>query len=267
MDFGIKGKVAVITGGGSGMGKATAKLLAQEGVKLALVGRTPDKIEAAAQEVAQISETIPVTADLTKSEDVEAAKQKILDHYGTVDILVNSAGITGATGEFLELTEEDWYETIEINFLGAVRVCRAFIPSMQQSGWGRIILLGSEDAVHPYTEDMPYCATKAAILNFAKNLSKEYGKDGILVNSVSPAYVESPMTNAMMVKRSKEKDISFEKAVETFLAEERPNIELHRRGRVEEVAAVIAFLCSQQSSFVTGSNYRVDGGSVPTVGT
>ena len=103
---------------------------------------------------------------------------------------------------------------------------------------------------------------KAGVLNLAKNLSKAYSKDGVLVNTVSPAYVESPMTNAMMVKRSDEMGVSFEQAVESFLEEERPHIELGRRGRVEEVAAVIAFLCSQQSSYVLGSNYRVDGGIV-----
>jgi len=267
MDFGIKDKVAVITGGGSGIGKATADLLAAEGVKLALLGRTEAKLQKAAEELSKQTEAIAVVADMTKVEEVEAAKQKILDHYGTVDILVNSAGITGATGDFLGLTEEDWYDTLEINFFGVVRVCKAFIPSMRKTGWGRVILLGSEDAVNPYIDDMPYCAAKAGVLNLAKNLSKAYSKDGVLVNTVSPAYVESPMTNAMMEIRSEERGISFEKAVETFLEEERPHIELGRRGKVEEVAAVIAFLCSQQSSYVVGSNYRVDGGSVATVGT
>ena len=266
MDFGIKDKIAVITGGGSGIGRATADLLASEGVKLALVGRTKEKLQTAAEELSKQTEAIPVVADMTKVAEVEAAKQKIIDHYGSVDILVNSAGITGATGDFLGLTEEDWYETLEINFMGVVRVCKAFIPSMQQKGWGRVILLGSEDAVNPYIDDMPYCAMKAGVLNLAKNLSKAYTKDGVLVNTVSPAYVESPMTNAMMEKRSDERGISFEKAVETFLEEERPHIEVNRRGKVAEVAAVIAFLCSQQSSYVVGSNYRVDGGSVATVG-
>ena len=267
MDFGIKGKVAVITGGGSGIGEATADLLAAEGVKLALVGRTKEKLHKVAEELSSQTEVIAVAADLTKVAEVEAAKQEIVDRYGSVDILVHSAGITGATGDFLRLTEEDWYDTLEINFFAVVRVCKAFIPFMRQKGWGRVILLGSEDAVNPYIDDMPYCAAKAGVLNLAKNLSKAYTKDGVLVNTVSPAYVESPMTNAMMKKRSDEMGISFEKAVETFLAEERPHIELDRRGRVEEVAAVIAFLCSQQSSYVVGSNYRVDGGSVATVGT
>ena len=266
MDFGIKDKVAVITGGDSGMGKATAKLLAAEGVKIALIDKTTDELKAAAEEVGKIGEVIPVTADLRNLDKVELAKEQILSHYGSVSILVNCAGITGATKDFLKLTDEDWYETIDVDFMSAVRVCRAFIPSMQKEGWGRIILIGSEDAVQPYTDEMPYCAAKAGILNLTKNLSKAYAKDGILVNSVSPAYIATPMTDAMMEKRSKEKGISFDRAIETFLDEKRPHLELHRRGKAQEVAAVIAFLCSQHSSFIVGANYRVDGGSVATVG-
>jgi 3-oxoacyl-[acyl-carrier protein] reductase len=258
--------VAVITGGDSGMGQATAKLLAAEGVKIALLDRTADKLKAAAEEVGKIGEVLPVTADLQNVEEVEAAKEQILNHFGRVNILVNCAGITGSTKDFLSLTDKDWLETIDIDFMGAVRVCRAFIPAMQKEGWGRIVLIGSEDALQPYTDEMPYCAAKAGILNLAKNLSKAYAKDGILVNSVSPAYIATPMTDAMMEKRAKEKGISFEEAIETFLDEKRPHLELRRRGKAQEVAAVIAFLCSQHSSFVVGANYRVDGGSVATIG-
>lgn len=132
MDFGIKGKVAVITGGDSGMGKATAKLLAAEGVKIALIDKTKDDLNTTAKEIGEIGEVIQTTADLTNLEQVEAAKQQILEQYGTVHILVNCAGITGSTKKFLELTDEDWYETIDVNFMSAVRVCRAFIPSMQK---------------------------------------------------------------------------------------------------------------------------------------
>jgi 3-oxoacyl-[acyl-carrier protein] reductase len=266
MDFGIKDRVAVITGGDSGMGKATAKFLAAEGVKIALIDKTADKLKATAEEVGKIGEVLSVTADLTNLEEVEQAKEQILNHFGTVHILVNCAGITGSTKEFLELTDADWYETINVDFMAAVRVCRAFIPAMQKEGWGRIVLIGSEDAVQPYSDEMPYCAAKAGVLNLAKNLSKAFAKDGILVNSVSPAYIATPMTDAMMEKRAQEKGMSFDEAIETFLDEKRPHLELHRRGKPEEVAAVIAFLCSQHSSFVVGANYRVDGGSVATVG-
>ena len=265
MEFGIKDRVAVITGGDSGMGHATAKLLAAEGVKIALIDKTTDELDSARAEIEKIGEAIAVTADLRNTDEVTAAKKAIVDHYGKVDILVNAAGITGATKSFLELTDDDWWNTINTDFMAAVRVCRAFVPVMQAGGWGRIVLFTSEDALQPYTDEMPYCAAKAAVLNFMKNLSKAVAKDGILVNSVSPAYIATPMTDKMMTKRAEEKNMSFDKAIETFLEEKRPHLELQRRGKAEEVAAVVAFLCSQQSSFIVGSNYRVDGGSVATI--
>ncbi len=265
MDFGIKDKAALITGGDSGIGRATAKLLAAEGVKIALLDKTSDPLQSTVEEINKIGEAIAVQADLTNLEEVEAAKQQILNQFGSVDILVNCAGITGAQKEFLKLTDEDWLETIEVDFMAAVRVCRAFIPLMQQAGWGRVVLVGSEDAVQPYTDEMPYCAAKAAVLNLTKNLSKAYAEDGILVNSVSPAFIASPMTDKMMEKRAEKLGVEFDQAIDSFLKEERPHLVLQRRGKAQEVAAVIAFLCSQQSSFVVGSNYRVDGGSVATV--
>ncbi|WP_416669728.1 SDR family NAD(P)-dependent oxidoreductase [Egbenema bharatensis] len=265
MDFGIQGRVAVITGGDSGIGLATAKLLAAEGVKIVLIDKTSEKLQQAVDEIKKIGEAIAVQADLANLADVEEAQQQILKRFGAVHILVNAAGITGAQKEFLELTDEDWYETLEVDFMAAVRTCRAFIPMIRQAGWGRVVLIASEDAVQPYVEEMPYCAAKAAILNLAKNLSKAYAQDGILVNSVSPAFIATPMTDKMMEQRSQKLGVKFDEAIESFLEEKRPHLVLNRRGKAQEVAAVIAFLCSEQASFVTGSNYRVDGGSVATV--
>ncbi|MEO1093807.1 MAG: SDR family oxidoreductase [Cyanobacteria bacterium J06638_28] len=265
MELGIKGKVALITGGDSGMGRATAKLLADAGVKIALLDKTTDQLQATVEEVKTVGEAFPVSADLRNLSEVKAAKQKIVDRYGTVDILVNCAGITGATGDFWDISDDDWYEALEVDLMAAVRVCRTFIPLMRESGWGRVVLVSSEDAVQPYTDEMPYCAAKAGVLNLAKNLSKACAKDGVLVNSVSPAFIATPMTDAMMEKRAQELGVSFDEAIATFLKEKRPHLELQRRGKAQEVAAVITFLCSQHSSFVVGANYRVDGGSVASI--
>ncbi|MEH2247783.1 SDR family NAD(P)-dependent oxidoreductase [Nostoc sp.] len=265
MDLGLKGKVAVITGGDSGIGKATAKLLAHEGAKVTIIDKTSESLHLAAEDLRKSGEIFTVQADLTKPEEVEAAKNQINERFGTVQILVHAAGITGATGDFLELSDQEWYETIEVDLMATVRTCRAFIGAMRKAGWGRVILISSEDALQPYLEEIPYCACKAAVLNLAKNLSKAYAKDGVLVNAVSPAYIATPMTDAMMEKRSKQMGVSFNEAIDSFLNEQRPHIELKRRGKPEEVAAVIAFLCSEQSSFVVGSNYRVDGGSVASL--
>lgn len=265
MELGIKDKVALITGGDSGMGRATAKLLADEGVKIALLDKTTEQLQATVEEVSTVGEALAVKADLRHLSEVEAARDQIVEHYGTVDMVVNCAGITGATGDFLEISDDDWQEAIEVDLMGAVRVCRTFIPLMQKSGWGRVVLVTSEDAVQPYTDEMPYCAAKAGLLNFAKNLSKAYAQDGVLVNSVSPAFIATPMTDAMMEQRADKLGMSFDDAIATFLKEKRPHLELQRRGKAQEVAAVITFLCSQLSSFVVGANYRVDGGSVASI--
>ena len=265
MELGIKGKVALITGGDSGMGRATAKLLADEGVKIALLDKTSEQLQATVEEVQTVGEAFAVQADLRNLAKVEAARDQIVAHYGTVDIVVNCAGITGATGDFMDISDDDWHEAIEVDLMAAVRVCRTFIPLMQKSGWGRVVLVTSEDAVQPYTDEMPYCAAKAGLLNFAKNLSKAYAKDGVLVNSVSPAFIATPMTDAMMEQRADKLGVSFDQAIATFLKEKRPHLELQRRGKAQEVAAVITFLCSQLSSFIVGANYRVDGGSVASI--
>ena len=265
MDLGIKDRVAVITGGDSGMGLKTAEYLLKAGVKVALSDQSTSRLQAAADSIAELGEVHPITADITKPDNVARLVRSVEERFGPAHILVHAAGITGSTGDFLELTDEQWREAIEIDLMGAVRVCRAFIPAMRQAGWGRVILFGSEDAEQPYVEELPYCAAKAAILNLTKGLSKSYGQQGVLVNSVSPAYIETPMTDAMMEKRSAKLGVSFDEAVQSFLKEERPHLVLQRRGKVEEVASLIAYLCSNQASFITGANYRVDGGSVATV--
>jgi 3-oxoacyl-[acyl-carrier protein] reductase len=265
MDYGLKGRTAVVTGADSGMGLAVAKMLLDEGTRVLISDKAEDSIAAAGQGLAASGEVHVVAADLTQNASVERLRDSALERLGQVDILVNAAGVTGPTGLFHEIDDEAWLGALQIDLMGAVRVVRAFVPHMMERGYGRIVLFGSEDAEQPYPDELPYCAAKAAILNLSKGLSKAYAKHGILVNAVSPAFVATPMTDAMMEKRSKEKGSSFGNAVESFLKEERPTLELQRRGEAEEVAAAVLFLCSRHASFITGSNLRVDGGSVATV--
>ena len=163
------------------------------------------------------------------------------------------------------MSDEDWTSTLDINFMAAVRLCRAFIPAMRERGWGRVVLFSSEDGLQPYVEDLPYCACKAAILNLAKGLSKAYGQHGLTINSVLPAFIASPMTDAMMEKRAKAMGVSVDDAVTSFLDEERPGIAVKRRGLAAEVASAVAYLCSSHASYVNGTAMRVDGGSVQTI--
>ena len=263
MDLGISGRAAVVTGADSGMGLATARLLLAEGVRVMLTDKTQDGLAEAAATLS--GEFATFAADLSKPAEVDALRDAALRRFERVDILVQAAGITGATGAFHELTDDDWMEALTVDFMSAVRVVRAFVPGMRDAGWGRIVLFGSEDAEQPYVEELPYCAAKAAILNLSKGLSKTYAKHGVLVNAVSPAFVATPMTDAMMGKRAEKNGTSFEEAIASFLNEERPSMELKRRGEADEVAAAVVFLCSERASFVNGINFRVDSGSVMTV--
>lgn len=266
MDFGIQGRKALVTGGDSGIGLATARQLLDEGAAVIIADLHEDRLREAMRDLqADEGRVYGFAVDITRLDSLEHLAAQVRDAVGEIDILVQCAGITGAQGSFHEIDDEGWTHTIETNLLGPVRLVRTFLPSLREGGWGRVVLVASEDAAVPYPEELPYCASKAGILSLAKGLSKTYAEEGILVNAVSPAFIKSPMTDAMMDRRAEQRGTSVEEAVASFLREERPHIELERRGRAEEAAAVITFLCSEPASFVNGANYRVDGGSVPTI--
>ncbi len=265
MDLGIRNRIALISGADSGMGKETARLLLEAGVRVAITDQPGGTLDEAVADLAPLGEVVAVTGDVTRPDDVKSIWAEVRERFGNPDIYVNAAGVTGATGDFLDVDDAGWQQTLDINLMGAVRMCREAIPAMRESGWGRIVLFASEDAVQPYVDELAYCASKAGILALAKGLSKAYGCDNVLVNTVSPAFIATPMTDKMMRKRAEERGESFDAAIESFLAEERPGMVLKRRGRAEEVAAAVAFLCSERASFINGAGIRVDSGSVFTI--
>lgn len=266
MDLDIAGKIALVSGADSGIGFETARLLLAEGAVVIMTDQYEEKLQAAAERLEAKPDTLfAFTADITDVDSITALRDSVCDAVGDIDILVQSAGITGAQGLLHELSDEGWMDTLLVDLMGPVRLVSAFLPSLRKGGWGRIVLVASEDAVQPYDNELPYCAAKAGVLAFAKGLSRSYALEGLLVNCVSPAFIQSPMTDAMMEKRADELGVSIPAAIDSFLEKERPYMELKRRGTPEEVANVIAFLCSNAASFVNGSNYRVDSGSVATI--
>lgn len=258
MDLGIKGRRALITGGSGGMGIETIKRFLEAGV---IVTATDLKEE----DLAPVRKEYGITCiagDLSSAKGVDA----FLKEAGTdFDIWVHAAGVTGAKGDPLKMTEDDWEDALNIDFLSGVRLARHLCPVMIKKGWGRVVFVTSENVAQPYPEETVYNSAKSALLSFSKSIAMAHSGSGLLVNCIAPAFIETPMTDGMMEKRMEEEDCSFDEAVESFLEEERPYLVLKRRGKVEEVAPVIAFLCSELSSFVTGSNWRIDGGAVGSI--
>lgn len=266
MELGIAGRTALVSGADSGIGWHTARLLLAEGATVVMTDKDQDALDAAVRRLGSDADAVHAfAADVRSVASIASLEERVRGAVGDIDILVQSSGITGAQGLFHEIDDAGWTETLAVDLLGPVRLVRAFLPALRRGGWGRLVFVASEDAVQPYDDELPYCAAKAGVLALAKGLSRSYAREGLLVNAVSPAFIHTPMTDAMMNKRAEENGSTVAEAVSSFLDEERPYLELKRRGEPEEVANVIAFLCSDRASFVNGSNYRVDAGSVATI--
>jgi NAD(P)-dependent dehydrogenase (short-subunit alcohol dehydrogenase family) len=184
---------------------------------------------------------------------------------GGIDILVNNAGVVGEVGPFEEIPTDIYSAVYDLNVVSMVRMVKAVLPVMKAKRWGRIINISSENGLQPDPDMTPYNLTKAAIINLSKSLSKTLGQHNILVNTVSPAFIYTPLVESMIKDIAARQGSTEQEALARFLAEKRPNIELRRVGKIEEVGAAVVFLASEQASFITGTNLRVDGGSVASI--
>lgn len=266
MDLEIQGRTALVTGGSKGIGYGIAEALAQEGCNLIICARHKSELEEAAEQLrTHGSEVLPVVTDLTKSGDIEKLVTEAVDEFETIDILVNNAGTIGENGTFEDTPMEEWRSLFDLNVFAVVELTQKIIPLMQKQQWGRIINVSSENGTQPYPDMIHYSASKGALDNFSKSLSKQYASEGILVNTISPAFIETPLVDDMMKQMADEQGISKEQVISDFLSNNRPHIELERPGTIQEVGAVAAFLASEKASFINGSNYRIDGGSVAAV--
>lgn len=266
MDLGLKNKTVLVTGGSKGIGKAIAKAFAEEEANMVICGRGEEALKEAEMEIKKLSgNVLAIQADLTKQSDVDHLIASAIDRYKTVDILVNNAGIASGFDDFETLDLEAWQQIFDVNLFGTVRVTKAVIPYMKKAGFGRIINISSESGMQPDAFMPHYNASKAALINFTKSLSKAYADQGILVNTVSPAFIMTPMLENLLKDNAKKMNIRYDEAIQQFLKENRPHVEVKRPGTVDEVASAVVYLASNKASFINGVNLRVDGGSVASL--
>jgi 3-oxoacyl-[acyl-carrier protein] reductase len=253
MELGLRGKVAAITGGSEGIGKATALRLAAEGASVAICARRAQVLQQAADEIKSKGGTVfTVVADVADAADCERFIRETVAHYGRLDILVNNAGSSNAN-PFESIGDEVWKSDLELKLFGAIRCARAAIPHMKQQGGGRIINLTMVAGKQPGAKSLPTTVSRAAGIAFTKALSKDLAEYHILVNTVCVGLIKSAQMARGAARRGVSPDQQYEQMGK--------NIPLGRVGEAEEVGNVITFLASDAASYVTGASINVDGGT------
>jgi 3-oxoacyl-[acyl-carrier protein] reductase len=255
LELGLTGKIAIITGGSEGLGRATAERLAREGARIAICARRKELLERAAEEIRRTTggEVLARPADVTRVEDVEAFVTGVVAQFGGIDILINNAG-TSAAAAFEAVDDAAWLADIELKLMAAIRFCRLVIPHMKRRGGGRIVNVTTVGGKAPGARALPTSVTRAAGINLTKSLANEYAPDRILVNTVCLGLAKS----AQLARRAKGD-------LDTFWAEAAKRVPIGRIGEAHEFADLVAFLCSARATYITGTAINFDGGLSATV--
>ncbi|ORA33061.1 SDR family NAD(P)-dependent oxidoreductase [Mycobacterium aquaticum] len=262
MDLGFAGAAAVVVGGGRGMGLATAQCLADDGARVAIVGRSKDVLDAAAADLIGRGspDAVPVVADMCDAAQVQKVFAEVGDRWGgELNVLVNTVG-PGAAGSVEELTDEQWQEAFDAGLMGMVRCVRAALPLLRNADWARIVNFSAHSTQRQSVRLPAYTAAKAAMNSVSKNLSLLLAKDEILVNVVSPGSISSEalLGWARSVGVDGADPYRLMAAIDEHFGHP---AHLPRAGLPGEIGPVAAFLASRRNSYMTGANINVDGGS------
>jgi NAD(P)-dependent dehydrogenase (short-subunit alcohol dehydrogenase family) len=263
MDLQLDHRIALVTGSTAGIGFAIASALAREGASVIVNGRTGKRVEAAVErirEAAPGAEVRGVDADLAAADGAARMVEAVPD----VDILVNNLGIFEPKG-FEEVTDDDWLRTFEANVLSGIRLSRAYLPGMRKRDWGRIVFISSESGVNIPAEMIHYGVTKTAQLAVARGLAETTVGTGITVNSVLPGPTRSEGVEVYLRKMAESKDGDTSAIEAEFFRTIRPSSLLKRFATPEEVASMVAYVCSPLASATNGAALRVDGGVVRSI--
>ena len=252
----VKGKVALITGGGSGLGEAAARILAREGAKVAVLGRTPEQVEQAAASIKNDGgQAMAVTADISLPNELQPAIQQVIDRWGQLDILFANAGINGVWAPIDELTPEEWQKTININLNGTFYTIKYAAPHLKKNG-GSVIITSSINGTRTFTNTgaTAYSCTKAAQVAMAKMLALELAKYRVRVNVICPGAIESEIE-----ENTEKRDVEREQEPAQYPEGDIPLTD-GKPGAAEEVGKLVLFLASDQSQHITGTEMWIDGG-------
>lgn len=260
MDLGLRGQVALITGGSEGIGRATAEELAREGARVAICARRADVLQQAAAAIgaATGAEVLAVPADVTSADELARCIQNVTAQLGPITLLVNNAG-GHAAGGLEAIDDAAWYADLDLKLMAAVRACRLVAPGMRAAGGGRIVNITAIFGKHPSANSLPTSVSRAAGIALTKSLSKELAKDNILVNTICIGLIKSAQMARMAQGRAPGAPL------EDAYANMGKAIPLGRMGEASEVAGLIAFLLSARGSYITGTAINVDGGTSSAV--